>query len=218
MLAFWCIAQWQEAGMPQSLHLIEMGPGRGTLMQDILRIGEHQEGFIESLTISCVEICPNLYEQQQQALSDYPFVFWYKNLSEVPKGADFTILLANEFFDTLPVRQFVSHEERTVRYSEKENALIFSPPANPHSIKETCPMGEELMHEVMGHLTPGVALMGMTHHQKRVLVIHYKHFFSTNLLMFWKVWALLIFHIRLIFINYVVLPPISGFSPKGTFC
>ncbi|MEI7493500.1 MAG: SAM-dependent methyltransferase [Alphaproteobacteria bacterium] len=159
MLAFWCIAQWQEAGMPQSLHLIEMGPGRGTLMQDILRIGEHQEGFIESLTISCVEICPNLYEQQQQALSDYPFVFWYKNLSEVPKGADFTILLANEFFDTLPVRQFVSHEERTVRYSEKENALIFSPPANPHSIKETCPMGEELMHEVMGHLTPGVALI-----------------------------------------------------------
>ena len=82
--------------MPQSLHLIEMGPGRGTLMQDILRIGEHQEGFIESLTVSCVEICPNLYEQQQQALSDYPFVFWYKNLSEVPKGADFTILIAQE--------------------------------------------------------------------------------------------------------------------------
>lgn len=159
MLAFWCIAQWQEAGMPQSLHLIEMGPGRGTLMQDILRIGERQEGFLESLTVSCVEICPQLYEQQRQNLADFSFVYWYKNLSDVPKGADFTIVIANEFFDTLPIRQFVGHEERMIRYSEKEKNLIFFPPGNPNSIKETCPKGEEIMHEIMSHLTPGVGLI-----------------------------------------------------------
>lgn len=159
MLAFWCIAQWQEAGMPSSLHLIELGPGRGTLLQDILRIGARQEGFLEGLTVSCVEVCSYLRDQQQQALQQYPFVFWYNTLQDVPRGADFTIVLANEFFDTLPVRQFVGHEERTVRYSEQENTLIFSPPANPKTVKESCPLAEETMHEMMQHLSPGVALI-----------------------------------------------------------
>lgn len=159
MLAFWCIAQWQEAGMPKSLHLIELGPGRGTLMQDILRIGGRQEGFLESLTVSYVEICPPLLEQQRQVLGEFPFVYWYPSLSEVPKGADFTIVIANEFFDTLPVRQFIGHEERMVRYSEQENTLIFSPPGNPKTVKETCPAAEEIMHEIMQHLKPGVALI-----------------------------------------------------------
>lgn len=159
MLAFWCIAQWQEAGVPQSLHLVELGPGRGTLLQDILRIGARQEGFLDSLTVSCVEICPYLREQQQQALKKYPFVFWYNTLTEVPRGADFTVIIANEFFDTLPVRQFIGHEERVVRYSEQENALIFSPPGNPKTIKESCPIAEEIMHEIMQHLSPGVALI-----------------------------------------------------------
>lgn len=159
MLAFWCIAQWQEAGMPASLHLIELGPGRGTLMQDILRIGARQEGFLESLTVSCIEICAPLREQQREALGDFPSIFWHTSLSEVPKGADFTIILANEFFDTLPIRQFIGYEERKVRYSEQENTLIFSPPGNPKTIKESCPAAEAVMHEIINYLSPGVALI-----------------------------------------------------------
>jgi NADH dehydrogenase [ubiquinone] 1 alpha subcomplex assembly factor 7 len=159
MLAFWCIAQWQEAGSPTSIHLIELGPGRGTLLQDILRIGARQEGFLDSLTVSCVEICPHLYEQQRQNLSEYPFIFWYKDLFEVPRGADFTLVLANEFFDTLPIRQFVGHEERTIRYSETENDLVFAPPGNPNSIKESCPIATDIMRQLLRHLSPGVALI-----------------------------------------------------------
>ena len=159
MLAFWCIAQWQEAGSPSSIHLIELGPGRGTLLQDILRIGARQEGFLNSLTVSCVEICHNLHKQQRQNLQEYPFVFWYKDLIEVPHGADFTLVIANEFFDTLPIRQFVGHEERTIRFSEAENNLVFSPPGNPNSIKESCPIADDIMKQVLQHLSPGAALI-----------------------------------------------------------
>ncbi len=159
MLAFWCIAQWQEAGSPDSIHLIELGPGRGTLLQDILRIGAKQEGFLESLTISCVEICPQLYEQQLQNLREYPFIFWYKDLQDVPGGADFTLVIANEFFDTLPIRQFVGHEERSIRFSEAENNLVFSPPCNPNSVKESCPLATDLMQQILHHLSPGAALI-----------------------------------------------------------
>lgn len=159
MLAFWCIAQWQEAGSPETIHLIELGPGRGTLLQDILRIGARQEGFLESLTISCVEICPSLYEQQRQNLSEYPFIFWYKSLEAVPTGADFTLVIANEFFDALPIRQFVGHEERMIKFSEAENTLVFSPPANPNTIKETCPLASHVMQQILGQLNPGAALI-----------------------------------------------------------
>ena len=159
MLAFWCIAHWQEVGCPESLHLIELGPGRGTLMHDILRIGERQQGFLESLTVSCVEICPSLLIQQMQTLEEYPFVCWYKSLNEVPAGADFTIVLANEFFDTLPIRQFVGGQERQIRYTDMENTLIFSPPGNPNSIKESCPMAEEIMKIALEQLSPGVGLI-----------------------------------------------------------
>lgn len=159
MLAFWCIAQWQEAGSPEAIHLIELGPGRGTLMQDILRIGTLQPGFLDSLTVSCVEICPNLYEQQQQNLSKYPFIFWYKSLEEVPNGADFTLVIANEFFDTLPIRQFIGHEERMIRYSNTENALVFTPPGNPNSIKEICPLAEQTMQQILEYINPGAALI-----------------------------------------------------------
>lgn len=159
MVALWCIAQWQEAGFPRSIHLIELGPGKGTLMQDILRIGSRQDGFLESLTVSLVEICGDLRMQQKQMLRDFPFVFWYKDLNQVPKGADFTIVLANEFFDALPIRQFVGHEERKIKFSETENDIVFTPPANPKSIKETCPMAENIMQLVLTYLKPGVALV-----------------------------------------------------------
>jgi len=153
MLAFWCIAQWQEAGSPPAIHLIELGPGRGTLLQDILRIGARQANFLESLTVSCVEICPYLGELQHQNLHHYPFVYWYKDLMEVPKGADFTLVIANEFFDTLPIRQFIGSEERKVCYSEVEKELVFVPPGNPNSLKEICPMATDVMHQILNHLS-----------------------------------------------------------------
>lgn len=159
MLALWCIAQWQEAGYPKSVHIIELGPGRGTLMQDILRIGSRHEGFLDSVTVSLVEICSHLRGQQKQALKEFPFVFWYRDLKLVPKGADFTIVLANEFFDTLPIKQFVGHEERKIHYSKFENDLAFTPPANPKTIKETCPIGENIMQLIMTYLKPGVGLI-----------------------------------------------------------
>ena len=92
-------------------------------------------------------------------MSEYPFIFWYKTLEEVPSGADFTLVVANEFFDTLPIRQFVGHAERMVKFSEVENDLIFSPPGNPNSVKESSPLAAKIMQQIMGHLNPGAALI-----------------------------------------------------------
>ncbi len=159
MLGLWCIAQWQQAGSPLSIHIIELGPGNGTLMQDILSITNQKKDFIDSLTVSLVEICPALTIKQKTALQRYDYVYWYKHLEEVPKGADFTIIIANEFFDCLPIKQFVGEEERYITYNEQYHDLIFSPAGNPKTIKETCPIATGLSREITRHLSPGVGLI-----------------------------------------------------------
>ena len=104
MIGLWAAVVWQQMGAPASLRLVELGPGRGTLMTDLLRAAETVPDFAAALDIHFVETSPRLRAAQRAALPGR-MAAWHDNLASVPAGP--TIIVANEFFDALPVNQFI---------------------------------------------------------------------------------------------------------------
>lgn len=104
LIGVWAAVAWQLLGGPSEVRLVEMGPGDGTLMSDILRAGRMAPGFLDAADVWLVETSGPLQDLQAAKLGDQ--VRWAKSLDEVPGGAPL-ILVANELLDCLPVRQFV---------------------------------------------------------------------------------------------------------------
>ncbi|HSG56960.1 MAG TPA: SAM-dependent methyltransferase, partial [Paracoccaceae bacterium] len=99
-----CLAQsWLDQGRPSPFVLAELGPGRGTLMTDLLRATAGVPGFSEAAQIWLVEASRPLRAVQAETLADYPLNF-ADSVSDLPDGPLF--LIANEFFDCLPIRQY----------------------------------------------------------------------------------------------------------------
>jgi SAM-dependent MidA family methyltransferase len=154
----WLIEAWRFAGSSSPVRLVELGPGRGTLMADILRVAANAPGFREAASIHLVETSPALKARQAETLSRFGNVAWHKAFRDVPDGPLF--LVANEFFDALPVRQFVRSEgawrERVVGLDANGHlafgigAGLFEPgPDAPvGSVLEVNPAAEALMAEV----------------------------------------------------------------------
>jgi SAM-dependent MidA family methyltransferase len=115
------------------VHIVELGPGRGTMMLDALRAVQVVPGFHAAIAVHLVEISPALRARQRRAFKDIDVpVEWYRTLEEVPEGP--TIILANEFFDALPVQQAVmcadGWHERVVKIAD-DNSLQFSNARDP---------------------------------------------------------------------------------------
>ncbi|MGI9389835.1 MAG: class I SAM-dependent methyltransferase [Boseongicola sp.] len=115
---------WRDRGAPSKFNLVEFGPGRGTLLSDILRAAAQFPGFADAAEIHLVETSPVLREVQSKTI-DAPVVH-HDTLESIPAGPFF--LVANEFFDALPIRQFVrdgdSWRERVVGLDDN-NKLSF---------------------------------------------------------------------------------------------
>jgi len=106
LIGLWTMAVWKLMGEPESLQIIELGPGRGTMMNDALRASHAMPGFRQSVSLHFVEVSPALEQHQRGAFSGFHLpVAWHKSLDQVPPGR--SIILANEFFDALPVQQAV---------------------------------------------------------------------------------------------------------------
>ncbi|KAF8068163.1 midA [Scenedesmus sp. PABB004] len=132
VLGVWCVLVWQALGQPARLRLVELGPGRGTLMADLLRGTAGFAGFASALEVHLVEVSPALRRQQWAALRcsgeqqagaereegghgvcgiNGAQVSWHASLDAVPRGAP-ALFLAHEFLDALPVHQFVRDPRR----------------------------------------------------------------------------------------------------------
>ncbi|MCB1392999.1 SAM-dependent methyltransferase [Nitrobacter sp.] len=109
LLGLWGASVWRTIGSPLTLRLIELGPGRGTMMADALRALRVLPPMYESLSVHMVEINPVLRKKQMAALSDAPNIQWHASLDEVPQGP--AIIFANEYFDVLPVHQMVKGDD-----------------------------------------------------------------------------------------------------------
>lgn len=94
---------WLDRGSPASFTLAELGPGRGTLMADILRATKRVPGFHAAARVTLIEASPHLRQVQAAALPGHP-PEWLDRVEDLPEGPLF--LVANEFLDALPIRQF----------------------------------------------------------------------------------------------------------------
>lgn len=95
---------WLNQGHPDHFILAELGPGRGTLMADILRATRSVPGFHDAVEVVLLEASPTLQNLQAQTLKDYA-PRWIDSVADLPESPLF--LVANEFFDALPIRQFL---------------------------------------------------------------------------------------------------------------
>jgi SAM-dependent MidA family methyltransferase len=116
LIGVWMAAVWQQIGSPSQVRIVELGPGRGTLMADALRAAKALPDFLDAVSVHLVEMSPVLRDKQRETLRGVRVpLAWHTALDEVPSGP--AIVVANEFFDALPVHQAVKradgwHERR----------------------------------------------------------------------------------------------------------
>jgi NADH dehydrogenase [ubiquinone] 1 alpha subcomplex assembly factor 7 len=103
LIGLWLVDGWQRLGQPTPVCLVELGPGRGTLMADALRAAKLRPEFLAAIRLHLIESSPGLRERQGTALAAAA-PQWHEGLETVPSGP--ILLIANEFFDALPIRQF----------------------------------------------------------------------------------------------------------------
>ncbi|WP_146344193.1 class I SAM-dependent methyltransferase [Phaeobacter marinintestinus] len=133
---------WVDQGQPAKFTLAELGPGRGTLMADLLRATRGVAGFHAAMDLCLIEASPTLRDKQAKALESYT-PRWLDAVSDLPDQPLF--LVANEFFDALPIRQFVRKDagwaERLIGLDEgKLHFGLGSPGAQPalaHRLDDT---------------------------------------------------------------------------------
>lgn len=137
MIGLWLAQCWMDRGAPDPFILAELGPGRGSLMADILRVAAHVPGFVEAARINLVDINPALRPAAEKSLASYP-VTWLGRIEDLPAGPLF--LVANEFFDALPVRQFQKVDdlwlERYVAVADK--GFIFKLQPTRDALPDDC--------------------------------------------------------------------------------
>ncbi|WDR05077.1 SAM-dependent methyltransferase [Devosia rhodophyticola] len=159
LIGFYVVNLWQQMGSPKAFTLMELGPGRGTLMADILRVACRAEGFRDGLDLRLFETNPALIAEQHARLEPYG-PQWVDALDKVGDGP--LLVIANEFFDALPIRQFVRGEngwhERVIGLEGDNLVFGLSPTPIPnaalpdvvqdaeiHSVFEVALAGGEVM-------------------------------------------------------------------------
>jgi NADH dehydrogenase [ubiquinone] 1 alpha subcomplex assembly factor 7 len=148
---------WKRVGAPKKPIYAELGPGRGTLASDALRVLQ-SAGF--SGDVHFVETSPVLREAQDSAV---PGAHWHETVDELPSGP--LLLVANEFLDALPIRQHVEGVERKIMAAA--GGLAFD---RDGEIVEDSPMRDEIVSEIAQRLVAdgGVALLIDYGHAKNV--------------------------------------------------
>jgi SAM-dependent MidA family methyltransferase len=183
LLGLWIVETWRRQGAPAPARLVELGPGRGTLMADALRAARAAPDFLSAIDVVLIESSPALRGAQREILKDAGVAIdWRSGL-----GDDVTdrppFVLANEFFDALPIRQYVKTErgwcERMVTATDGALAFALAPvpvaglavpearaTAEPGAVYEISPSGTAMAEEI----AQAIAL-----HGGAALIVDYGH-------------------------------------------
>jgi NADH dehydrogenase [ubiquinone] 1 alpha subcomplex assembly factor 7 len=177
LIGLWAAQSWLDMGRPDPFNLIELGPGRGTLMADALRACSKVPGFLDAMQLHLVETNAPLKRLQAEALTAYA-PQWHTALDQCPEGP--CIILGNEFLDCLPVRQYVRgrdawHEKLVGLDEDGMLCFGFGPemPAPPASALKTDPEGC-VREEAPGLAALVLAMAERLHaHNGRALFVDY---------------------------------------------
>lgn len=166
LIGLWCAHEWDAMGRP-AFNWIELGPGRGILMQDAQRATARIEGFHAAVQLTLVDTSPALRAEQAERVTAAE---WAERIDEAPPGP--SLIIGNEFLDCLPVRQFINTEEgwreKLVGLTEAEHLTfgLSAPLQAPDTgdeigaVREIAPAMEALIYELERrlHAAPGRAL------------------------------------------------------------
>jgi NADH dehydrogenase [ubiquinone] 1 alpha subcomplex assembly factor 7 len=130
ILGLWAAVTWDLIGRPDPVLLVEAGPGRGTLMADALRaIGRVAPDFRAALHLHLIETSPRLRAIQAERLPD---AIWHDGLDTLPDAP--LLLLANEFLDALPIRQFMRRDDLWLERFVEDGKFMEHPAMGPSQI------------------------------------------------------------------------------------
>ncbi len=134
MLGVWVAQIWQQMDKPKNFTLAELGPGRGTLMADMVRIFQGVPDMLDALNIQLLETNPILKQAQADAVKGTP-LNWVEEIHQLAHVDGPLIVVANEFFDALPIKQFQFTNggwyERVIGLKEGERVWGLSPTPMP---------------------------------------------------------------------------------------
>lgn len=167
MIGIWVAEEWYRLGKPSKIHLVECGPGRGTLMADLLRVARMIPDFAASLHVHLVETSLTLIEKQRKALAPLgrglgEGVQWHSSLETLPTDAPI-IFIGNEFLDALPIRQYIRSgndwRERLIGYDGKFLFLLGNkvdvadlPDADEGAIFEVSPARQQVIADMTARI------------------------------------------------------------------
>jgi SAM-dependent MidA family methyltransferase len=106
ILGAWFVHQWQQLGRPQAIQLIELGPGSGLMLRDILQVIQQEPDLLHAIKLKCLETNPFFIDQVKAAVSPYSIQV-YSQFEEILQESIPAFIVANEFLDALPIHQFV---------------------------------------------------------------------------------------------------------------
>lgn len=136
LIGLWCVQAWFDQGRPPHVRLVELGPGTGSLMEDTLRAAKLAPEFRNAIDVVLVDACPALVTRQQARLADAGIPVRWQSQFDESLGDRPLFLIANEFFDALPIRQFVKTargwcENMVTVDADQKLALALSPDPLP---------------------------------------------------------------------------------------
>lgn len=166
MIGVWAAQAWMQMG-GGPISLVELGPGRGTLMADALRATRKAQDFHDSITVHMVETSPTLAHAQYLKLrNEHSRIEWLDSVEQLPESP--TIIIANEFFDALPIKQFIMTDdgvrERRVAWNADAGEFAFTEgPAGLQlaksgqtipagTVMEQCPAARSIMRTLASRL------------------------------------------------------------------
>jgi SAM-dependent MidA family methyltransferase len=144
LIGLWIVSVWQQMGSPENIRIVELGPGRGTMMNDAMRAAKVLPAFVNAAVLHFVEISPALQAIQKDTFAKIEVpATWHRSITEVPEGA--AIFVANEFFDALPINQAVKMADgwhrRTVAVAS-DGAIVYRAAPEPMlHFASTLPVG-----------------------------------------------------------------------------
>ena len=131
LIGIWVAASWQALGEPTAWRLIELGPGRGTLMADLLRALQVLPAARAALTVQLVEVNERLRDEQRAKLAGCGVPVGWRDSVDPPLAPLPTVVIANEFLDALPIRQLVARDGRWHERMVTTAAHLGLPPSLP---------------------------------------------------------------------------------------
>jgi len=189
IIGLWLLQSWLDIGSPEQFNLVELGPGRGVLMDDILRAARLRPGFIQAADIWLVETSGRLRHEQKKRLKLHKEadITWVDRFGDIPNTP--TLIVANEFFDCLPIRQFekttLGWHERMVGIDPATNNLIFelapAPSLFDHPIlhNDTSTIGDIIETCEPAKKIAAQIAKSFSNEKSRILIIDYGNYSNT---------------------------------------